>query len=66
MAERMTVMLLNPDRADVIIPAARIYLAAMKWAKVESMLVPALGLKDGMLQALYETHQTEVTPVLPN
>lgn len=64
--ERMTEMMLNPDRADVIIPAGRIYLAAMKWAKVESMLVPALGLKDGMLQALYETHRPVATPALTN
>jgi exopolyphosphatase/guanosine-5'-triphosphate,3'-diphosphate pyrophosphatase len=54
--EKLGVMLLNPDRADVIVPAARIYLSAMKWAKIESMLVPAVGLKDGILQALYEKH----------
>ena len=63
MEELLSVLLLNPDRADVIVPAARIYLSAMKWAKVESMLVPAVGLKDGMLQALYEQHKEEVTPV---
>jgi exopolyphosphatase / guanosine-5'-triphosphate,3'-diphosphate pyrophosphatase len=56
MDEKLTVLLLNPDRADVIVPAAKIYLSAMKWAKIESMLVPTVGLKDGILQALYETH----------
>lgn len=54
--EKQSIMLLNPDRADVIVPAAKIYLSAMKWAKIESMMVPAVGLKDGMLQSLYETH----------
>lgn len=54
--ERQTELLLNPDRADVIVPASEIYLSAMKWAKVESMIVPAVGLKDGMLHALYERH----------
>lgn len=54
MQERLTELLLNPDRADVILPAAEIYLSAMKWAKVECMLVPAVGLKDGMIHALYE------------
>ena len=54
--EKLSVLLLNPDRADVIVPAARIYLSAMKWAQVESMLVPAVGLKDGILQALYERY----------
>ncbi|PSR53828.1 phosphatase [Adhaeribacter arboris] len=63
MEERQSVLLLNPDRADVIVPAARIYLSAMNWARVESMLVPTVGLKDGMLQALYERHRAEVTPV---
>ena len=52
--DRIKIMLLNPDRADVIVPAAEIYLAAMHWSKIESMLVPSVGLKDGMLQALYE------------
>jgi exopolyphosphatase/guanosine-5'-triphosphate,3'-diphosphate pyrophosphatase len=52
--DRINIMMLNPDRADVIVPAAEIYLAAMRWSKVESMIVPAVGLKDGILQSLYE------------
>ena len=59
MEERITELLLNPDRADVIIPASEIYLSAMKWAKLESMIVPSVGLKDGMLHALYERHHPE-------
>ncbi|WP_347156745.1 Ppx/GppA phosphatase family protein [Pontibacter chitinilyticus] len=59
MEERLTKLLLNPDRADVILPAAEIYLSAMKWAKLESMLVPNVGLKDGMLHALYERYHPE-------
>ncbi len=59
MQERLTDLLLNPDRADVILPAAEIYLFAMKWAKLESMLVPNVGLKDGMLHALYEQNHPE-------
>ncbi|MEJ8757298.1 phosphatase [Pontibacter sp. H259] len=54
MEERITKLLLNPDRADVILPAAEIYLSAMKWAHLESMMVPNVGLKDGMIHALYE------------
>lgn len=57
MEERVKVLLLNADRADVIVPAAEIYLSAMQWAHVESMLVPQIGLKDGILQSLYERHQ---------
>jgi exopolyphosphatase/guanosine-5'-triphosphate,3'-diphosphate pyrophosphatase len=63
MEERQSILLLNPDRADVIVPAARIYLSAMHWARVESMMVPTVGLKDGMLQALYEKHKAEVTTI---
>lgn len=59
MQERIAELLLNPDRADVIIPASEIYLSAMKWAKLESMIVPAVGLKDGMLHALYERYHPE-------
>lgn len=54
--ERIRVAQLNPDRADVIVPAAQIYLKAMHWARIESMLVPDLGLKDGILQALLDEH----------
>ncbi|NEM98565.1 Ppx/GppA phosphatase family protein [Pontibacter burrus] len=59
MEERLTKLLLNPDRADVILPAAEIYLSAMKWAKLESMMVPNVGLKDGMIHSLYEQFHTE-------
>jgi exopolyphosphatase/guanosine-5'-triphosphate,3'-diphosphate pyrophosphatase len=58
--ELVSVLLLNPDRADVIVPAARIYLSTMKWARVESMLVPSLGLKDGILLDLFEKHRERV------
>lgn len=47
---------LNPDRADVIVPASNIYLAAMRAAGAESILVPDIGLKDGIMQMLYEKH----------
>lgn len=59
MEDRITKLLLNPDRADVIVPASEIYLSAMKWAKLESMIVPAVGLKDGMLHSLYERYHPE-------
>lgn len=54
--ERIHIMMLNPDRADVILPASEIYLAVMKWANANDILVPDVGLKDGLLQVLYEKH----------
>ncbi|CAN5804742.1 hypothetical protein BH24BAC1_BH24BAC1_07960 [soil metagenome] len=62
MEQRINLLLLNPDRADVIVPAAGIYLATMKWGKIESMLVPALGLKDGMMYALYDQFKSSLEP----
>ncbi len=64
MSERVNVAMLNPDRADVIVPAGHIYLAAMNWAGVSSMIVPDIGLKDGMLQALFEQFFDEISPTV--
>lgn len=47
---------LNPDRADVIIPAAEIYIAVMEWAKVSSIIVPDVGLKDGLMLEMYNRY----------
>ena len=52
--ERINKLQLNPDRADVIVPAGDIYTSAMKWAGAEIIHVPDVGLKDGMLQLLYD------------
>lgn len=53
--ERITTLGLNPDRADVIIPATRIYLSAAKWSGAENILVPKIGLGDGIVKMLYNT-----------
>ncbi|HEY9184531.1 MAG TPA: exopolyphosphatase [Salegentibacter sp.] len=51
--ERITELELKNDRADVIIPAARIYLNAMKWARANQIYVPKIGLADGIIKSLY-------------
>ncbi len=51
--ERITEMNMNPDRADVIIPATRIYLSAMKWSGAKNIYVPKIGLADGIVKSLY-------------
>ncbi len=51
--ERITELDMNPDRADVIIPATRIYLSAMKWSKAKNIFVPKIGLSDGIIKSLY-------------
>lgn len=51
--QRITELGLNPDRADVIIPAVRIYLNAMKWSGARNIYVPKIGLADGIVKAMY-------------
>lgn len=51
--ERITELDLNQDRADVIIPALRIYLSAMKWSKAKQIYVPKIGLSDGIIKSIY-------------
>ncbi|CAM3551350.1 rod shape-determining protein [Flavobacterium gelidilacus] len=51
--QRISEMGLNPDRADVIIPATRIYLNAMKWSGARQIYVPKIGLSDGIVKAMY-------------
>jgi exopolyphosphatase/guanosine-5'-triphosphate,3'-diphosphate pyrophosphatase len=52
--ERLLKLQLNEDRADVIIPASDIYIQVMEMAKVDKILVPDVGLKDGINLMLYE------------
>lgn len=51
--QRISHLALNPDRADVIIPAIRIYLNAMKWSGARNIYVPKIGLSDGIVKAMY-------------
>lgn len=52
--ERITVMKLNQDRADVIIPACEIYLTLMKWTGIKQIYVPKVGMVDGIINLLIE------------
>ncbi len=52
--DRINVLGLNMDRADVIIPACEIYLTVMKCANIKNIYVPTVGLVDGIIQTLIE------------
>jgi exopolyphosphatase/guanosine-5'-triphosphate,3'-diphosphate pyrophosphatase len=51
--DRIVELNMNPDRADVIIPALKIYIFAMKWSGAEYVYVPKVGLSDGIIRSLY-------------
>ena len=51
--ERISELGLNPDRADVIIPATRIFLSSAKWSGARKIHVPKIGLSDGIIKTLY-------------
>lgn len=51
--ERISQLGLNEDRADVIIPATKIYLTAMKHSNSKNVYVPKIGLVDGIIKSLY-------------
>ncbi len=50
--ERMKVYSLKPDRADVIVPAAEIFLHVAASSKSEKISVPNLGLADGIINEM--------------
>jgi exopolyphosphatase/guanosine-5'-triphosphate,3'-diphosphate pyrophosphatase len=52
--ERIQLYQLREDRADVIVPALLIYTQVMKWSSIDQILVPKIGLVDGLIQHLYE------------
>lgn len=55
--DRIRVFGLRPDRADVIIPALKIYLSVMKWAGIKKLYVPQIGLSDGIIHVLHEKYK---------
>jgi exopolyphosphatase/guanosine-5'-triphosphate,3'-diphosphate pyrophosphatase len=52
--ERIRILGLHPDRADVIVPASKILLTVMKIAEINEMIVPQIGMTDGIIHQLYE------------
>ncbi len=55
--QRIKELGLNPDRADVIIPAAKIYTRAMNWSGADKIYVPSIGLADGIIKYLHDKHR---------
>ena len=55
--ERIKTLGLNPDRADVIIPAAQIFMKIMDWSDARYILVPKFGVADGIVRQLYYNYK---------
>lgn len=48
------------DRADVIVPAAGIYIKLMELLNIDTIYVPKIGLADGIIRELYEKHVEQI------
>ena len=59
LADRMRIYNMREDRADVIVPALQIYINVMRWADINEIYVPKIGLADGLIQSLYEELATK-------
>lgn len=59
--DRIEIMGLKPDRADVIAPAAKIFLTVMKQSSINYIVVPEIGLSDGIIHDLYEKHIAQIS-----
>ncbi|MEY3726782.1 MAG: hypothetical protein RL098_239, partial [Bacteroidota bacterium] len=57
--ERCNQFKLKPDRADVIVPALQIYITALEVLGQDRLVVPKIGLSDGVIYQLF----LENTPV---
>lgn len=54
--QRMKEFSLKADRADVIVPAARIFLTIAETVKAQYVHVPVIGLADGIIDSLYSSN----------
>ena len=55
--EKIVKLGLRPDRADVIVPATELFLIAMKKSGCKEILVPKVGLVDGIVHQLYDEYK---------
>jgi exopolyphosphatase/guanosine-5'-triphosphate,3'-diphosphate pyrophosphatase len=56
--ERIKNLGLRPDRADVIIPAAEIFINICNWAGINNIYVPKFGVSDGLIHLVYQEYKS--------
>jgi exopolyphosphatase/guanosine-5'-triphosphate,3'-diphosphate pyrophosphatase len=54
--ERISTLGLRPDRSDVIVPATELFVFALSKSGCEGVIVPKVGLVDGIMRHLYKEH----------
>ncbi len=57
--KRIIKLNMNIDRADVVLHASDIFLKACKWAKIDEINVPKMGLADGLVRKMHSKFQQE-------
>lgn len=55
--QRVRIFGLNLDRADVIVPASDIFIKIMKWTNAQHIIVPTIGVSDGIVHQLYKEYR---------
>jgi len=55
--ERVEKLRLRPDRADVILPAAQVYLSFARMAEAEWIYTPGVGVRDGLAIELFRKEE---------
>jgi exopolyphosphatase/guanosine-5'-triphosphate,3'-diphosphate pyrophosphatase len=55
--ERIRRIGLKPDRADVIVPAALIFMRVMHWAGIRKVMIPKFGISDGIIAEIYHEYR---------
>lgn len=55
--DRITVMGLKPDRADVITHAGALFLRVMKWSNSNQIFVPKIGISNGIIASLHDSEE---------
>jgi exopolyphosphatase/guanosine-5'-triphosphate,3'-diphosphate pyrophosphatase len=60
MEERLADISLSPHRADVIVPALDIFISIMKTVKAKELIVPKIGLGDGIIRHLHREYMNVV------
>ncbi|MCC6601022.1 MAG: exopolyphosphatase [Crocinitomicaceae bacterium] len=53
--QRIVRLRMRPDRADVILPAAEIYIRLLDFAEINDLLVTKIGLSDGIILDIFDT-----------